>query len=242
MQPTTAPPILSPDPPTASFTRSSAAVHPSRSDRYPGFVRRIPALAVHFLTAIIMTITTQAQTANGKTEIRTELATLGGGCFWCIEAVFERVPGVRSVVSGYAGGRTPNPNYKAVCEGTTGHAEVVQIEFDPSIISYSEILDLFWIAHDPTTPNRQGADVGTQYRSIILHHNPAQKETAERSKQAAAAALGQSVVTEIVPLEKFYPAEDYHQDYFRNNPRAPYCIAVIKPKLQKLDKRKPAAP
>jgi peptide-methionine (S)-S-oxide reductase len=164
-----------------------------------------------------------------------EVAIVGGGCFWCVEAVFERIPGVRSVVSGYAGGHTPDPTYKAVCEGSTGHAEVVQIEFDPSSISYAEILDLFWNAHDPTTPNRQGADVGTQYRSIILYQNAAQMEAAQRSKETAAAALGRPIVTEIVPLEKFHAAEDYHQDYFRKNPNAPYCVAVIKPKLEKLD-------
>jgi peptide-methionine (S)-S-oxide reductase len=177
--------------------------------------------------------------AGSPGENTTELATFGGGCFWCVEAVFERIPGVRAVISGYAGGRTPDPTYKAVCTGSTGHAEVVQIEFEPDRIRYEELLDLFWQAHDPTTLNRQGADEGTQYRSIILYHDDAQKAAAERSRQKVNSALGQSVVTEIVPLKKFYAAEDYHQDYFRKNPNAPYCVAVINPKLKKLDKIRP---
>jgi peptide-methionine (S)-S-oxide reductase len=194
-------------------------------------------MAVALLAASIMT-STIAQTPP-KPEPATELATLGGGCFWCVEAVFERLPGIGSVVSGYAGGHTLNPTYKAVCSGSTGHAEVVQIEFEPAKVSFEEILDLFWQAHDPTTPNRQGADEGTQYRSIILYRGNAQKLAAERSKKAVASALGQAIVTDIVPLEKFYPAEDYHQDYFRKNPNAPYCVAVINPKLKKLEKLKP---
>jgi peptide-methionine (S)-S-oxide reductase len=179
------------------------------------------------------TSTTQSNSPDDGTA---KHATFGGGCFWCVEAVFERMPGVRSVVSGYAGGRTPDPTYKSVCSGSTGHAEVVQIEFDPTKVSYDELLDLFWQAHDPTTLNRQGADVGTQYRSIILYHDDSQKAAAQRSKQKVAALLDQPVVTEIAPLTKFYAAEDYHQDYFRNNPNAPYCVAVIHPKLKKLGK------
>jgi peptide-methionine (S)-S-oxide reductase len=188
--------------------------------------------------ALWLTMTMTPSLAQDPATPRTakEIATLGGGCFWCVEAVFERVPGVHAVVSGYAGGHTPNPSYKAVCEGSTGHAEVVQIDFDPTQITFGEILDLFWQAHDPTTPNRQGADVGTQYRSIILYHTPAQKELAEQSKKVAASKLGKPVVTEIVALEKFYAAEQYHQDYFLKNPDAPYCVAVIKPKLKKLEK------
>lgn len=164
-----------------------------------------------------------------------ELATFGGGCFWCLEAVFERLPGVVSVTSGYAGGQTAKPNYKEVCNGTTGHAEVVQVEFDPAVISFETLLRVFWIAHDPTTLNRQGADVGTQYRSIILTHSPAQAETAVRSREEANRELwaGQ-IVTEIAPLTEFFPAEAYHQDFFRNNPVQPYCSAVIGPKLRKL--------
>ena len=164
----------------------------------------------------------------------TEIATLGGGCFWCIEAVYNRIDGIRAVVSGYAGGGKADPTYEEVCSGDTGHAEVVQIHFDPNVITYEEILDLFWKAHDPTTLNRQGADVGTQYRSIILYNSEAQARAAERSKAKAAAAFDEPVVTEIVPLSRFYPAEKYHQDYYRNNPRAGYCSFVIRPKLQKL--------
>lgn len=165
----------------------------------------------------------------------TELATFGGGCFWCLEAVFERLEGVRAVTSGYAGGKTENPTYPQVCTGDTGHAEVVQIEFDPQTVSYEKLLSVFWEAHDPTTLNRQGADVGTQYRSIILYHSDAQRRAAEQSKLAAQGKFARPIVTEIVPLTKFYPAEAYHQDYFRKNPNAPYCQVVIRPKLQKVE-------
>jgi peptide-methionine (S)-S-oxide reductase len=164
----------------------------------------------------------------------TEIATLGGGCFWCIEAVYQRIDGVKAVVSGYAGGDKADPTYEEVCYGTTGHAEVVQIHFDPNVISYEEVLDLFWKAHDPTTLNRQGADVGTQYRSIILYNGEEQQRAAERSKAKAAAAFDSPIVTEIAPLTGFYKAEKYHQDYYRNNPHAGYCSFVIRPKLQKL--------
>ncbi len=164
----------------------------------------------------------------------TELATFGGGCFWCIEAVFEKLNGVTSVVSGYAGGATENPTYKQVCAGDTGHAEVIQIEYDPRKISYEKLLEIFWQAHDPTTMNRQGADAGTQYRSVIFYHNDAQKKAAEKSKDAAAWQFTQPIITAIVPLTKFYKAEEYHQDYFRNHPNAPYCAGVIRPKLDKL--------
>lgn len=167
-------------------------------------------------------------------ESSSQLATFGGGCFWCVEAVFERLPGVKSVTSGYAGGGSMNPDYKQVCSGMTGHAEVVQIEFDPASISFDRLLEIFWHAHDPTTLNRQGADMGTQYRSIILYHDAAQKITAEKSKAKAQAEFDSPIVTEIVPLKKFWPAEEYHQDYFQNNPRQPYCMATIPPKLKKL--------
>jgi len=163
-----------------------------------------------------------------------ELATFGGGCFWCVEAVFERLDGVQSVVAGYAGGTILNPTYKQVCSGTTGHAEVAQISFDPAKISYRQLVDIFWESHDPTTVNRQGADVGTQYRSVIFYHSEEQKKTVEISKQEAQKNFSQPIVTEIQPLTKFYPAENYHQDYYRNNPNAPYCQFVIKPKLKKL--------
>jgi len=161
-------------------------------------------------------------------------ATLGGGCFWCIEAVYKAKDGVISVTSGYAGGSRPNPTYEQVCTGATGHAEVVQIEYDPSRISYEELLAIFWKAHDPTTLNRQGHDVGTQYRSIILYHDEEQRRVAEESKRRAAAAFADPVVTEISSLDTFYPAEDYHQDYFEKNPNAGYCRVIIAPKLKKL--------
>jgi len=170
--------------------------------------------------------------------VQSELATFGGGCFWCVEAAFETFKGVRAVTSGYAGGETPNPSYEQVCTGKTGHAEVVQVEFDPTQISYEQVLEIFWEAHDPTTLHRQGADVGTQYRSIILYHNADQKKTAEKSKQEARKKFSDPIVTEIVPLTKFCPAEEYHQDYFQRRPNAPYCAVVISPKLQKLQKLK----
>jgi peptide-methionine (S)-S-oxide reductase len=175
-------------------------------------------------------------TENAAPAGETQLATLGGGCFWCVEAVFERFEGVLDVVSGYAGGHTHNPTYEAVCTDTTGHAEVVQIRFDPRRITYAQLLEIFWEAHDPTTLNRQGADVGHHYRSIILYHDDAQNEAAVASKQAAASKFRNPIVTEIVPLKAFYRAEEYHQDYFRKNPKAPYCVVVISPKLKKLEK------
>jgi len=163
-----------------------------------------------------------------------EKATFGAGCFWCVEAVFERVEGIHSVEAGYAGGTTPDPTYEQVCTGKTGHAEVAQITYDPEKVTYTALLDIFWQAHDPTTLNRQGADVGTQYRSAIFYHNEQQKTVAEESKARAERLFKNPIVTQIVPLTKFYPAENYHQDYFRNNPGAPYCVYVIKPKLDKL--------
>ncbi|WP_353663247.1 peptide-methionine (S)-S-oxide reductase MsrA [Hydrogenimonas sp. SS33] len=166
-------------------------------------------------------------------EPKYEKATLGGGCFWCLEAVYEEVKGVKDVVSGYAGGHVENPDYRQVCTGTTGHAEVVQITYDPSVVSYEALLDIFWNIHDPTTLNRQGADVGTQYRSVIFTHNDEQRKIAERSKEEAQKRFHAPIVTEIVPLQKFWPAEDYHQDYFRNNPHQGYCRAVVAPKVEK---------
>ena len=172
-----------------------------------------------------------------STPHRLEIADLGGGCFWCIEAVFRRLPGVESVVSGYAGGRTENPTYHAICTGTTGHAEVARIEFDPAKISYAQLLEVFWQAHDPTTLNRQGGDAGTQSRSIILYHNPGQQAIAEESKRTAQAEFRNPMVTEIVPLTTFYPAEDYHQEYYEENGGAAYCQVVIAPKLRKLERQ-----
>ena len=164
-----------------------------------------------------------------------EVATLGGGCFWCLEAAYKELRGVESVVSGYAGGQTPDPTYQQVCAGGTGHAEVVQITYDPGVISFRDLLDVLFTIHDPTTPDRQGADVGPQYRSIILYHGPEQKEAAERAiaEVDAGGIWNAPVVTEVAPLEKFYPGEDYHQDYFERNPRQRYCQIVIAPKVAK---------
>jgi peptide-methionine (S)-S-oxide reductase len=173
----------------------------------------------------------------------TALATFGGGCFWCTEAVFQMLPGVKSVASGYAGGTKPNPTYKEVCTGKTGHAEVIQIEYDPQVISYEKLLHTFWEAHDPTTLNRQGHDVGTQYRSIILYRTEAERDAALKSKAEAQKKFDNPIVTEIVPLKEFYKAEGYHQDYYRNNSDQPYCRLVIRPKVEKFEKKlKEAAP
>ena len=173
-----------------------------------------------------------------STEQNKEVATLAGGCFWCLEAVYKELRGVERVVSGYAGGHVANPTYRQVCEGTTGHAEAVQITFDPAVVSYKELLEVFFTIHDPTTPNRQGADVGTQYRSAIFYHTPEQRETAEQviAELTAAGVWDAPVVTEVAPLTNFYPAEDYHQDYFENNPAQPYCRAVVAPKVAKFRK------
>ena len=167
-----------------------------------------------------------------------ELATLGGGCFWCLEAVYKDLKGVESVVSGYAGGEVENPSYEQVCGGGTGHAEVVQIAFDPNVVTYRDLLDVFFTIHDPTTKDRQGGDVGPQYRSIILYHSPEQKTAAEQAiAELKAKGLWHApIVTEVVPLEKFYPGEDYHQDYFERNPRQGYCQIVIAPKVAKFRK------
>lgn len=171
-------------------------------------------------------------------EKSTELATLAGGCFWCLEAVYKELRGVSRVVSGYAGGHVESPTYREVCDGTTGHAEVVQITFDPSAVSYKELLEVFFTIHDPTTLNRQGGDVGTQYRSAVFYHTPEQRETAEQviAEMTAARVWDSSIVTEVAPLDKFYPAEDYHQNYFEKNPSQPYCSAVIAPKVSKFRK------
>lgn len=168
-----------------------------------------------------------------------EVATLGGGCFWCLEAVYDELNGVIDVVSGYSGGSVPDPSYQAVCTGSTGHAEVVQLKFDPQVISYREILEVFFTIHDPTTLNRQGADVGTQYRSAIFCHTPEQKETARQviSELQEAGLWSRPVVTELIDFTTFYPAEEYHQEYFRRNPYAGYCQAVVAPKVAKFRKK-----
>ena len=166
----------------------------------------------------------------------TETATLAGGCFWCLEAVFEQLRGVRSVTSGYSGGHVRNPSYEAVCTGATGHAEVVQVVFDPDVLSYRDLLGVFFTLHDPTTLDRQGGDIGTQYRSAIFYHDDAQRREAEAVKAELEAehVFDDPIVTAIVPLEAFYPAEEYHREYYRRNPNQPYCRAVIAPKVAKL--------
>ena len=167
-----------------------------------------------------------------------ERAVIGGGCFWCLEAVFERLDGVKDVVSGYAGGRTENPTYEEVCSHTTGHAEVVQIDFDPKKITYEKLLDVFWHAHDPTTLNRQGHDVGDSYRSVILYRGDAQKAAAEKSKAEEQKNWKDPIVTQVAPLKVFYTAEVSHQDYYRiNGNKNPYCQAVIRPKVEKLESK-----
>jgi peptide-methionine (S)-S-oxide reductase len=167
-----------------------------------------------------------------------EVATLGGGCFWCLEAVFENLRGVERVVSGYAGGDVDSPTYEQVCTGATGHAEVVHVTFDPSVVSFRDLLEVFFSIHDPTTLNRQGMDVGTQYRSVIFYHSPEQRDVAEQAiaELTAAGVWGRPIVTQLVPFQHFHPAEDYHQHYFRNNPGQGYCQAVVGPKVAKFRK------
>lgn len=172
------------------------------------------------------------------TNAADETATLAGGCFWCLEAVYADLRGVTRVVSGYTGGRMPNPSYEQVCAGTTGHAEVVQLTFDPQVVSYGDLLRVFFSIHDPTTLNRQGADAGTQYRSAIFYHSPEQQRVAAEvmAELQTAGVWDAPIVTEVVPLTEFYPAEDYHQEYFARNPNQPYCRAVVAPKVAKFRK------
>lgn len=178
---------------------------------------------------------------NGRTEKRNDrgVATLAGGCFWCLEAVYEQLRGVEKVVSGYAGGHVPNPTYRQVTGGATGHAEVVQITYDPGEVSYRELLEVFFTIHDPTTLNRQGADIGSQYRSAIFYHDQEQKEIAEQviREMEEAGVWDDPIVTEVAPLDGFYRAEDYHQEYYQNNPYQPYCQVVIRPKVAKFRQR-----
>lgn len=199
-------------------------------------------LLLSLITLAAVTVTTFAadakpmkdQPASDKPGT-TQRLTFGGGCFWCMEAVFQRLKGVKTVASGFAGGDVPDPSYELVCTGTTGHAEVVQLTFDPKEVSFETLLHVFWAAHDPTTLNKQGADHGTQYRSIILYENEEQKAEAEKSKAEAQKDFKDPIVTQIVPFKAFYKAEDHHQDYFNiNGDRNPYCSVVIRPKLQKL--------
>ncbi|MDE2766242.1 MAG: peptide-methionine (S)-S-oxide reductase MsrA [Chloroflexota bacterium] len=169
-------------------------------------------------------------------DARTETATLAGGCFWCLEAVYEQLRGVEQVVNGYTGGQLPNPTYEQVCTGRTGHAEAVQVSYDPTVVSYRDLVRLFFRIHDPTTLNRQWPDVGTQYRSAVYWHNEEQRLAAEEELEAAQALWDDPIVTEVAPLETFYAAEDYHQQYYRKNPYAGYCQAIIAPKVAKLRK------
>jgi peptide-methionine (S)-S-oxide reductase len=167
-----------------------------------------------------------------------EIATFGNGCFWCTEAIFQRIEGVNAVASGYSGGSVKDPTYKEVCSGLTGHAEVIQVTFDPAIVSYAALLEVFWRTHDPTTLNRQGNDVGSQYRSVIFYHDETQRQTAEELMQqlTEAGVYDQPIVTEIVPFERFYKAEDYHQNYFVDNGNVPYCAIIVQPKVEKFKK------
>jgi peptide-methionine (S)-S-oxide reductase len=190
-----------------------------------------------------------ARMPTGPPPAGSQQATFGAGCFWCIEAVFQQLKGVHAVASGYSGGSVKDPTYEQVCRGTTGHAEVVQITFDPKVISFPELLEVFWKTHDPTTRNRQGHDSGPQYRSVIFYHSPEQKELAEKYKQKldAVRAFAAPIVTEIAPYREFYLADAHHQNYFLDNSRQPYCTMVIRPKLEKFekafkDKLRPAAP
>lgn len=207
---------------TTACTAKSEAQSKTDQQSSPQTERTIPVLTVN-----------ETPPVSGKMEI----ATFGSGCFWCTEAIFQRVDGVLKVVSGYEGGTVKNPTYKQVCEGTTGHAECTQITFDPTKVSYAELLKIFWKTHDPTTLNRQGNDVGTQYRSVIFYHNEEQKLLAEKYKKEldASGAWDKPIVTEITATSTFYPAEDYHQNYFNDNPGQGYCAFVIRPKVEKFE-------
>ncbi len=198
-------------------------------------------LTFHLLATVLLpaqkNVTMQSPAPSGDTlspSVQTELATLGGGCFWCIEAVLQDLQGVIKVESGYAGGTVKNPTYREICTGATGHAEVVQVTFDPKTITYAELLEIFFAFHDPTTLNRQGNDIGTQYRSVIFYHSQEQKETAEMVKAAIQKDWDKPIVTEISPLTVFYKAEAYHQNYYKQNTYQPYCAYVISPKVKKL--------
>lgn len=188
------------------------------------------------LAALTPLLSPLCMNAEPPAPATVETATVGGGCFWCVESCYLLVPGVTKVVSGYAGGTVDSPTYEQVCGGATGHAEVIQVTFDPAKITYAKVLELFWHAHDPTQVNRQGNDVGTQYRSVIFYENDAQKAIAEQSKVEAQKELSKPIATEISPLKKFYVAENYHQDYFKNNPGNSYCQFVVRPKVDKFQK------
>ena len=201
-------------------------------------MKSIQKLLIGSLCLIFMACTNQAEEIKKSKKdkaVKTEKATFGGGCFWCVEAIYENVEGVSTSISGYEGGHTKNPTYKQITTGTTGHAEVVQLEYNPKVVSYERLLDIFFSTHDPTTLNRQGADRGTQYRSIIFYHNETQKKQAEAAikRWNESKAYKDPIVTKVEATQTFYPAEDYHQDYFENNPTQGYCRVVIQPKVQK---------
>ncbi|HNR75368.1 MAG TPA: peptide-methionine (S)-S-oxide reductase MsrA [Cyclobacteriaceae bacterium] len=195
--------------------------------------------AIALLLGVMLELTVSAQTNSQNKMKELETATLGSGCFWCTEAFFLRVKGIESVVSGYSGGKVKNPTYREVTTGLTGHAEVVQIKFDPQVITYAEVLEIFWNTHDPTTLNKQGADEGTQYRSVVFYHTEAQKKTAEAYKIQLdkSGAFKNPIVTEITAFKEFYKAEDYHQNYYALNPNQGYCQYVIRPKVEKFNKQ-----
>ena len=206
----------------------------------------ISKLMAFIIMGLIWSCNSVAQVKNYDQDLSTKQmknknlqeATFGAGCFWCVEAVFQELNGVEKVESGYMGGHVANPTYKQVCSGKTGHAEVARIIYDPEVISYKTLLEVFWTTHDPTTLNQQGYDKGTQYRSVVFYHNPAQKSLAEKLKDEYAKTLWEKeVVTEITPVSTYYPAEDYHQNYFSLNPEQGYCRAVINPKIAKFRKR-----
>ena len=198
-------------------------------------IRQVHPFLMGLLFLNLFTTTTMnAAPDSTNAPSKTESVVIGGGCFWCMEAVFQRVEGVTKVTSGFAGGQAVKPSYEEVCTGRTGHAEVIKIEYNPAHVTLEHLLDIFWAAHDPTTLNRQGADTGTQYRSIILYANEKQKAVAEKAKAAAAKEFSTPVVTEIVPLKEFYSAEEYHQNYYNDNKNQGYCQIVITPKLRKL--------
>ena len=194
-------------------------------------------MKVRALVTLLSLFIAMTASAETKPASKHDFATFGGGCFWCMEAVFQRVPGIIHSVSGYSGGKTENPTYEDVCSHGTGHAEVIQVEFDPAVISYGKVLEIFFESHDPTTLNRQGADEGDQYRSVIFYHDDAQQKAAAHAKIAAQAQYQDPIVTEIVPLKRFWRAEDYHQDYFNQHPGQGYCTFVIKPKVKKLQSK-----
>ena len=215
---------------------------PAEIENYYTLIQVIEGMkSLVFILGLMASIPVLSQTAPNSKIMNAELqlATFGSGCFWCTEAVFLKVNGVESVVSGYTGGKTKNPTYREICTGLTGHAEVIQLKYDPKKISYEELLEIFWNTHDPTTLNRQGADEGTQYRSAVFYHNEAQKKLAEQYKAQLdkSGVFKNPIVTEITPISEFYPAEDYHQNYYAINPNQGYCQFVIRPKVEKFKKQ-----